>query len=157
MDEPPAELTELFRRLGARDPAAWARSQRQEGIPQLARFLFLRQAWKQLVGRDSPAWAEALRARPGPGGEATLAALDRMAALGVSDDDLTTVVRHMQRELLFSICYLLADPGELEPEVRDMAWGLFQLDAAGRPGAEIALLHESVIETDPERDERPAG
>jgi hypothetical protein len=154
MDE--RDLADLFRRLGARDPDTWARSQCQEGIPQLARFLFLRQAWRQIVG-SGPAWAKALRARPGPGGEATLAALDRMAALGVSEDDLTTVVRHMQRELLFSICYLLADPGELEPEVRDMAWGLFQLDAAGRPVAEIALLHESVIETDPEPDQRPAG
>ncbi len=38
------ELTELFARLGARDPEKWARSQIKEGIPQLARFLFLRQA-----------------------------------------------------------------------------------------------------------------
>ena len=38
------ELTELFRKLGARDPSAWARSQTSEKIPQLARFLFLRQA-----------------------------------------------------------------------------------------------------------------
>jgi hypothetical protein len=154
MDE--RDLTDLFRRLGAREPATWAQSQRREGIPQLARFLFLRQAWKQLVGRNGPAWAQAVRAHPGPGGEATLDALDRMTALGVSEDDLTTVVRHMQRELLFAICYLLSDPGELEPEVRDMAWGFFQLDATGRPVAEIASLHESVLETDPECDRRPA-
>jgi hypothetical protein len=38
------ELTELFARLGAPRPESWARSQLEEGIPQLARFVFLRQA-----------------------------------------------------------------------------------------------------------------
>ncbi|WP_237212838.1 hypothetical protein [Falsiroseomonas oryziterrae] len=74
----------------------------------------------------------------------------------MSEDDLTTVVRHMQRELLCAICCLLSDPGELEPEVRDMAWGFFQLDATGRPVAEIGSLHESVLETEPECDGRRA-
>src|SRR5262249_25800627 len=46
------ELTELFRKLGADDPAGWARSQIREGIPQLARYLFLRQAWRQVLGPD---------------------------------------------------------------------------------------------------------
>jgi len=38
------QLTALFQKLGARHPEGWARSQIKEGIPQLARFLFLRQA-----------------------------------------------------------------------------------------------------------------
>jgi len=40
------ELAALFQKLGARDPDHWARSQVEEGVPQLARFLFLRQAWR---------------------------------------------------------------------------------------------------------------
>ena len=38
------ELTRLFARLGAPDPQGWASSQPNEGILQLARYLFLRQA-----------------------------------------------------------------------------------------------------------------
>ena len=44
------ELTEIFRKLGAEDPEDWARSQIREGIPQLARFLFLREAWRSIGG-----------------------------------------------------------------------------------------------------------
>ena len=144
MDE--RDLADLFRRLGARDPDAWARSQRHEGIPQLARFVFLRQAWRMLAGRS---WVEALKAQPAAIGPAT-AALDRILAAGVAEEDLTAVVRSIERELLFSFCCLLSDPGDLEPEIADLAWGLFQLDEAGRPIAPIPGLHESVIETDPE-------
>ena len=32
------ELTRIFQKLGAPDPEGWARSQIQEGIPQLARY-----------------------------------------------------------------------------------------------------------------------
>ena len=41
-----SDLAHLFKIAGASDPEAWARSEVEEGIPQLARFLFLRQAWK---------------------------------------------------------------------------------------------------------------
>jgi hypothetical protein len=40
------DLAATFRKLGARDPEGWADSQVEEGIPQLARYLFLRQAWR---------------------------------------------------------------------------------------------------------------
>ncbi len=68
-----AELADLFARLGAREPDAWARSQINENIPQLARFLFLRQAWK-LVGpeEDRPWIAQEMQEMnmdaQGPGG-----------------------------------------------------------------------------------------
>src|SRR5262245_24806012 len=52
------ELTELFRKLGASDPEGWASSQIEDGIPQLARFLFLRQAWKNVVREDDPSWID---------------------------------------------------------------------------------------------------
>ncbi len=34
----------------------------------------------------------------------------------------------MQRELLFSICYQLDDPGGIEPEIEGVSWGLFAID-----------------------------
>jgi hypothetical protein len=55
----------------------------------------------------------------------------------------------MQSKLLFSLCYLLDDPGDVEPEVKDIAWSLFQVDEDGRPIAPLSCLHESVLATDP--------
>jgi hypothetical protein len=45
-------LAERFRALGAGDPEAWALSEVEDNIPQLARFLFLRRVW-----RSAEEWA----------------------------------------------------------------------------------------------------
>lgn len=39
-------LAETFGRMGAGEPEAWALSEVEDGIPQLARFLFLRRLWR---------------------------------------------------------------------------------------------------------------
>ena len=39
------ELTAVFEALGADDAEGWIKSQLEEGIPQLHRFLFLAKAW----------------------------------------------------------------------------------------------------------------
>jgi hypothetical protein len=151
------ELTELFRKVGARDPANWARSQLNENIPQLARFLFLREAWKLVVADNDPSWIhERITDDPArPGGEIG-PALERLLAAGATESDLTAVVRTMQWSLLSGLCYLLDDPGILEEEVRDVAWRLFQVDDDDQPIAIIGGLHESVLETDPTgREMRP--
>ena len=46
-------------------------------------------------------------------------------------------------------CYLLDDPGDVEKEVQDMQWLLFQVDENENPIAAICGLYESVLETDP--------
>jgi hypothetical protein len=148
MDE--LELTELFRKLGARDPAGWARSQLDAGIPQLARYLFLRQAWRLVVRDKDPSWIDDLGQidTQAPGGQLG-PAIDRLVSAGASRDDLTTIVRVMQWRLLAGLCYLLDDPGDLEPEVENIAWSLFQIDEDGCPINGIGGLIESVLETDP--------
>ena len=150
MNEEEAELTELFRKLGARNPAGWAHSQVTEGIPQLARFLFLRQAWKAVVSEDDRTWiAEALDTNPkGPGG-AIVPSLTRLLRVGVSEEDLTDVVRVMQWRLLFRLCYLLGNPGDVEAEVDNVQWKLFQVDDNFEPICSIDGLYESVLETEP--------
>jgi hypothetical protein len=92
-----AELTELFAKPGARNPAEWAQSQIRENIPQLARFLFLREAWKLVVAENDLNWMrEQLETEPtGPGG-AIGPALHAVLRAGVRNEDLTTVVRVMQ-------------------------------------------------------------
>jgi hypothetical protein len=62
----------------------------------------------------------------------------------------------MQWQLLFRLCYLLDDPGDVEDEVRDVTWRLFQVDENNKPVAIIGGLHESVLETEPSgREMRP--
>jgi hypothetical protein len=152
------ELSELFRKLGARNPAGWARSQLEEDLPQLARFLFLRQAWKLVVKRDDPSWISEARQidAKAPGGDVG-PALERLLSAGASEDDLTTVARVMQWKLLAGLCGLLDDPGDLETEVKDVAWRLFQVDDNDSPTAPIGGLIESVLETEPSGREMRSG
>jgi hypothetical protein len=155
MDEP--KLTALLTRLGARDAEAWAGSQVREGIPQLARFLFLRQAWRLVVAENDTTWIQEQAAvESGEPGAAIAPAIQRLLALGATVEDLTTVARVMQWQLLFRLCYLLDDPGDVEDEVRDVTWRLFQVDENNKPVAIIGGLHESVLETEPSgREMRP--
>ena len=150
------DLAELFRKLGARDPIMWARSQVDEQLPQLARFLFLRQAWKLVISADDRAWLSEDVAEANEAGGGLLPALRRLLATGASGDDLTTVVRVMQWRVLSGLCELLDDPGDLEADVTDIAWRLFQVNESDRPIAVLGGLAESVLETDPSgREMRP--
>lgn len=154
-------LAKQFALLGARNPTEWARSQVEEGVPQLARFLFLRQAWNLVVAEDDATWTADMQAsakrRPSDPGAAAGPALERLLAQGARAEDITTVVRVMQWRMLASLCYLLDDPGTLESDVEGVAWGLFQLDQDEQPVAAMRGLHESVLEADPTgREMRPA-
>ncbi len=106
------------------------------------------------MDEDDEGWIAAAQsaataaARGEPGG-ALGPALDRLLAQGASKKDLTTVVRVMQWRLLFSLCYLMEDPGLLDDELGDIAWRLFQVDEQDQPIAPIGGLHESVLETEP--------
>jgi hypothetical protein len=100
------ELTELFRRLGAQEPEDWARSQIREGIPQLLRYLFLRQARRQVVAPGDRDWMTVREDDPDDRDEFG-EAIDAVLATGVSAQDLTTVVRIMQWIILFRFCVLL--------------------------------------------------
>lgn len=148
-----SRLTRLFEIAGARDPAVWARSEVEEGIPQLARFLFLRQAWRSILTEGDTAWIEseiqaAARSPDAPGAGLGLA-LQRLKDAGANLHDLTEVARTTQWQLLHSICYLLSDPSIDEEELQQVGWGLFEVDENGRAGRAVGGLHESVLETDP--------
>jgi hypothetical protein len=156
-------LAALFKRLGARNAEAWARSQVDEGINQLGRFLFLRAAWRTVINDGDVSWIQDCVARskrdPNAPGAAAGAALERLLATGASRDDLATVARVMQWQTLFGLCHLLSDPGVLEEEVKDYAWYLMGADMeSDEQLGSIDGLHESVLETDPTgREMRPVG
>jgi hypothetical protein len=155
------DLTELFQRLGEKNPESWAASQRDEGINQLHRFLFLRQAWAGVVSEEDDGWMEkeinAAQANPSAPFSGVGQALSRLLASGVSRADLTDLVRGMQVSLLSHLCYLLEDPSLVEPELQDVGWALVETDSNLEPTQTgIGGLHESVLETDPTgREMRP--
>jgi hypothetical protein len=156
-----AALTKLFAHLGAPDPEDWASSQINEGINQLGRFVFLRQAWRRSVIREGDdTWIDDVTANAArnPGEPCTGAgpALERALAAGVTREDLTEIVRVMQYSTLFDLCYLLEDPGDLELELEGFCWGLYQLDENNEPTEPIVGLHESALSLDPTgREMRP--
>ena len=146
-------LAAIFQELGARDAKGWARSQVDEGIPQLARFLFLRQAWSKVLGEGDVRWIpaaiESAKTSPTAPYSGTGHALERILSHGVDPGDLSEVVRGMQVELLFNLCYLLEDPGDVPPSAADVSWALVQVTQDGEVLDAITGLHESVLETDP--------
>ena len=153
-------LTKLFRELGATEPDQWARSQIDEGIPQLARYLFLRQAWRSVVREDDSRWIDGAISRAASHPDEPYAgaglALASLRAKGATNEELTELVRSMQAGLLFDLCYLLEDPGDVEDSVSDIAWALVQIEDDGTILDPIRGLHESVLEMDPTgREVRP--
>lgn len=157
------DLTKLFRELGARNPEAWASSQVSEGIHQLHRFLFLRQAWARVVSESDDTWidkqvSESERYADGPYAGVGQA-IHRMLAAGVAREDIVDLARGMQAQLLFDICYLLDGPEDSEPRVEDVGWALVETDSESEPTKQMmSCLHESVLNTDPTgREMRPRG
>jgi hypothetical protein len=154
-------LADLFSRLGARDADSWARSQVQEGINQLHRFLFLRQAWSRVIPEGDHSWIDEAIAEFKTDPDASFTgiggALVRLLKTGASRDDLADLVRGMQAQLLVDFCYLLDDPSLTEPELGDVGWALVETDSEFEPTARtIGGLHESVLQTDPTgREMRP--
>jgi hypothetical protein len=155
------ELTALFRKLGASSPESWARSQVNEGIPQLLRFLFLKNAWSNVALEGETDWiereiknAQSNPSRPYAGLGLVLA---QCVDKGVLPQDLNEVARCLQAQMLFSLTYLLDGPSYEPGTLEDVSWGLFQTDNDGQPiGTQISGLHESVLEFDPTgREMRP--
>jgi hypothetical protein len=154
-------LTAVFRSLGARHPEAWARSQVEEGIPQLSRFLFLKLAWGTVIP-ESDAWMGPMLQTPADSNDPYSGgshALRRLLAAGVSRGDLTDLVRSMQAQMLFALTMLLDDPplDAVPKGARQAVWGLFRVDAkTGAPLEPIGGLHESVLDVEPSgREMRP--
>jgi hypothetical protein len=166
MSDVPAELVEAFRRLGVRSPEAWASSQVREGI-QLARASLLYWFWSGMVGRHDLAWVDdeiAMFRRTesrSPGRGAALVAhgpvLERLLALGVTREEITTLVRGMQSAALFHCCAALDGSAGIPEEVKGAAvdrFGVFELDEHGKPVRRVPGLHESVVDFDVELNER---
>ena len=153
-------LTQLFAELGAPTPERWARAQLEHGIPELARFLFLRAAWRQVLRDGDTTWIDGTVAAAAAQPEAPFAgvgaALARLRSAGANDADISDVVRGMQVAALFAVCRLLDGAPEAEPEVAEIGWALVQVSPDGEVLAPMRELHASILDTDPTgREMRP--
>ncbi|HYD74135.1 MAG TPA: hypothetical protein VEF55_13435 [Candidatus Binatia bacterium] len=128
------------------EPESWASSEVKEGINQLGRAAFLTAAWRQIVSERDHSWIDQALVADSHDTYGLGQSLRRILNAGVDKSDLTFVVRAMQHELLAGIAYLLDDQRNLP-----VTFALFEIDPETRcPVSEIAGVHESTLETDPE-------
>ncbi|MFE6986024.1 hypothetical protein [Streptomyces griseus] len=145
-------LTALFDALGAdADARDWAESETEEGLPQLARYRFLRTVWQDVDAwaAEAPRWVAAYRTDG-----AAADAVDRALAAGLTPEELGALAREIARETAFGVLNALADPadGSLPAEVEEQlpGWRLAELDPTGTPtGRHLDALHEDFTELEP--------
>lgn len=141
MSESLNDLIERFRRAGCSEPESWARSEFEEGIPQYARFVFLRELWKMVAPKGSRDWLRHLEL---PNDDGKGGARRRLNESSASMDDLTELVRCAQAEVVRKVAFLLDGYPSDDGDGEDFTWGLFEVDHEQRPGRAIDGLHESV-------------
>jgi hypothetical protein len=160
-EEKIVELPKLFQKLGAEDPESWARSEIMKNIPQLARFLFLRAAWKNVVPEDDTKWIdteiENSERRPNDPCSGAGKALQNILSLGANREDIVNIVRGMQYQTLFGLCYLIDVLDEDIPEIGELGWVLHEIDKDGKlTGRIVQGMYESALSMDPTgREMRP--
>ena len=152
------QLAEVFRLHGADEPESWARSQLEEGIPQLAIFCFLKALWQGIASEEDGDWFEGeiewAKSRPNAPCAQLGPALEEMLAKGVRREAIIDLIRVMQYNLLYHACLLIDGSRKVDFPIND--WTLHQVDEEGRPVAIIQGLHEVLLSMDPTgREMRP--
>ncbi|MCO5967471.1 hypothetical protein [Actinoallomurus soli] len=133
------ELSERFAGLGAEDAEDWARSELAEDLPQLARFLLLRQVWEQAInGFDRPGAIDAVPAAA------------RLLDSGADRADLITLARRAALDAAFAVLYALDVPNLDVDDDSLPGWSVHETSGdGGRPGRHMDGLHEDLLIMDP--------
>lgn len=142
------ELTQLFHKLGIREPEMWAQAELQERLGNLPRMGFLSQAWAEIPATlaELSHWAEATA--NDRNNAALAAATERLRAAGAINEDLLAMVRGLMGEFLFRISYLLDDPSFTDEQLQEcIRWGFYEETDWGP--RRIGGIHELVWSADP--------
>lgn len=132
-------LRAQFDALGAADAGGWARSEIDEDIPQLARFVLLRSLWRGVI--DGWGEADALEQLP---------AARRLVAGGADLGDLRRVMRAVAFESVFATLDELDAGGDVNVSGVDVGWSVIETGEDGGPtGRVLRALHEDLSGTDP--------
>ena len=120
--------------LGCDDPQGWAESEVSEGIPQLARYRFLRSVWPETID----VWEDGISSLP---------AARRAIDSGADRQDITRLARAVAYETAFAMLSLVSAG---EPTGDLPAWALVEIDPEGRPtGRRLDGLGEDLLGLDP--------
>lgn len=172
-------LVETFRALGAGDPEAWAASEVEDDIPQLARFLFLRRLWRGAwqwkqppadwfaeIEPDEPSAEEEDDDEPtlvsgsqdeesdedgDPPFLAAQQAVQRILAAGADPEDLKEVARAIFLHTAFDAVQTV-DEGH-DPQAGEGMPGWLLTEVGGDlvlTGRVIPDLHEDLLTTEPD-------
>lgn len=152
------ELTEIFDRYGAPEPESWARSQLEEGIPQLAIFSFAKAMWACVADERDDRWIdqeiEWAKDRPNDPCAQISPALSEMLTRGVSRRAIIDLVRVIQYGALYHVASLI--DGSRQEDVPVQGCILYQVDEDDHLVAIIQGLHEVLLSLDPTgREMRP--
>ncbi|HLM69491.1 MAG TPA: hypothetical protein VK358_18260 [Longimicrobium sp.] len=168
-------LAVTFRGLGAGEPEAWALSEVEDGIPQLARFVFLRRLWRGAEewtlppaewfaerapdpadeddAEDEDESAEAVAEDEADAEPAFLAAqqaVQRILAAGADPEDLKEVARAVFLHATFDALQTV-DEG-YDPEAGEGLPGWLLTEVGGDlmlTGRMLDKLHEDLFTTEP--------
>jgi hypothetical protein len=145
------ELTEVFRNYGADDPEGLARSEVEQGIPQLAVFSFAKALWACIVDEDDDHWIdqEVERAKDGPNDPCAQIgpALQEMLSKGVSRRAIADLVRVVQYGVLSHVVSVINGSDGEDVPIR--GWKLYQTDEEGYPVMALHGLRDMLPQLDP--------
>lgn len=155
------QLTELFAEQGADDPEGWARSQLEDGIPQLARYCLLKAMWSIVVPEEDETWLDRCSQHTEDSANEPCAQLNtairEMLNKGVHRSAIIDLVRVVQFEALSEMASFF--DGELDLGLPVESFAIFEVDGDGNPVAPLRpvdSLTESFLSLDPTgREMRP--
>lgn len=132
-------LRTQFEALGAADPAGWARSQLEAGVPHLSRYLLVRSLWTDCID----GWV-------GPDGLEQLPAAARLLDAGADRADLVRVARAAAYEAVFALLSNLDEGCDVNASDVDTGWVVMETGEDGSPtGRVLPGLHEELASMDP--------
>ncbi len=147
------QLLAVLKRYGAADPLGWVRSEIGENIPQLARFLILRQIRAVMdrqpfgdldVARQSAAAISrtldlAAIAQQGQ------SAFQRLVDSGAAVEDILRVARAVNVQAVLDLINVLDEGDADSPEDGALGWALVETRDYKSTGRYINALHENII------------